>query len=105
MGAIPSIYNLTMDPFEKYDMTFNGAVSTRNPTSSPGRYAGMDNGWAFSLVDIPLTEFNKSIVQYPNITRFPGGASNDMVPNLQNPKNPLPYDPMKPLPLTIKTAE
>ena len=22
-------YNLTMDPFEKYDMTFNGAVSTR----------------------------------------------------------------------------
>ena len=33
-----------MDPYEKYDMMFNGAVSTRNPTSSPGRYAGMDNG-------------------------------------------------------------
>jgi hypothetical protein len=27
--AIGSTYNLTMDPFEKYDMTFNGAVSTR----------------------------------------------------------------------------
>ena len=25
-GAIGSVYNLTMDPFEKYDMTFNGAV-------------------------------------------------------------------------------
>jgi hypothetical protein len=50
----------------------------------------MDNGWSLSLIDIPLTEFNKSIVQYPNIERFPGGASNDMIPNLQNPKNPLP---------------
>ena len=95
MGAVPSIYNLTMDPYEKYDMMFNGAVATRNPTSSPGRYAGMDNGWSLSLIDIPLTEFNQSIVKYPNIERFPGGASNDMIPNLQNPKNPLPYDPMK----------
>jgi arylsulfatase A-like enzyme len=93
LGAIGSTYNLTMDPYEKYDMMFNGAVSTRNPTTSPGRYAGMDNGWVFSLVDIPLTEFNKSIVKYPNIERFPGGASNDLKPNLQNPKNPLPYDP------------
>ena len=54
LGAIGSIYNLTMDPYEKYDMTFNGAVATRNPTTSPGRYAGMDNGWAISLLDIPL---------------------------------------------------
>jgi arylsulfatase A-like enzyme len=100
LGAIGSTYNLTMDPYEKYDMMFNGAVATRNPTTSPGRYAGMDNGWVFSLVDIPLTEFNKSIVKYPNIERFPGGASNDLKPNLQNPKNPLPYDPMK-LPKTV----
>ena len=100
LGAIGSTYNLTMDPYEKYDMMFNGAVSTRNPTTSPGRYAGMDNGWVFSLVDIPLTEFNKSIVKYPNIERFPGGASNDLKPNLQNPKNPLPYDPTM-LPKTI----
>ncbi len=55
----------------------------------------MDNGWALSLIDIPLSEFNQSIVKYPNIERFPGGASNDMIPNLQNPKNPLPYDPIK----------
>jgi hypothetical protein len=95
LGAIGSVYNLTMDPYEKYDMMFNAAVATRNSTTSPGRYAGMDNGWVFSLVDIPLTEFNKSIVKYPNIERFPGGASNDLKPNLQNPKNPLPYDPIK----------
>ena len=44
LGAIGSTYNLTMDPYEKYDMMFNGAVSTRNPTTLPGRYAGMDNG-------------------------------------------------------------
>jgi len=100
LGAIGSTYNLTMDPYEKYDMMFNGAVSTRNPTTSPGRYAGMDNGWVFSLVDIPLTEFNKSIVKYPSIERFPGGASNDLKPNLQNPRNPLPYDPTI-LPKTI----
>jgi arylsulfatase len=98
MGAVPSI--LTMDPYEKYDMMFNGAVGTSNLTSSPGRYAGMDNGWALSLIDIPLTEFNKSIIEYPNIKRFPGGASNDMIPNLQTPENPLPYDPMK-VPKTV----
>ena len=40
LGAIGSIYNLTMDPYEKYDMMFNGAVRTRLPTTSPGRYAG-----------------------------------------------------------------
>src|SRR5271156_4705734 len=34
LGAIGSIYNLTMDPFEKYDMTFNGAVSPRMTTTS-----------------------------------------------------------------------
>ena len=53
---------------------------------------------------LPLTEFNKSIVQYPNIERFPGGASNDMIPNLQNPKNPLPYDPMN-APTTVGVGD
>ena len=90
MGAVPSMYNLTLDPFEKYDLMFNGAVPTRNPTTSPGRYAGMDNGWAISLLDAPLMEFNKSIIKYPNIRRFPGGASTDLLPNLQHPDNPVP---------------
>jgi hypothetical protein len=90
LGAIGATYNLTMDPYEKYDMTFNGAVSTRTTTTSPGRYAGYDNGWVVSLVYIPLQEFDKSIVDFPNIKRFPGGASNDMSPNLQDPANPVP---------------
>ena len=49
LGAIGSVYNLTMDPYEKYDMIFNGAVPTRMPTTSPGRYAGDDNGWVAAL--------------------------------------------------------
>jgi hypothetical protein len=79
-----------MDPYEKYDMTFNGAASTRTTTTSPGRYAGYDNGWVVSLMYIPLEEFDESIVGFPNIKRFPGGASNDFSPNLQDPANPVP---------------
>jgi hypothetical protein len=40
-----------MDPFEKYDMTFNGAAPTRTLTSSPGRYSGQDNGWVLSPIE------------------------------------------------------
>ena len=65
-------------------------VSTRTPTSSPGRYAGYDNGWVISLITVPMIEFDKSVVDFPNIKRFPGGASNDILPNLQNPANPVP---------------
>ena len=90
LGGIPAIYNLTMDPFEKYDMTFNGAMASRLPKTSPGQYAGMDNGWALSLLQPVILEFDKSIVDFPNIKRFPGGASNDLIPNLQNPQNPVP---------------
>jgi hypothetical protein len=91
-----------MDPFEKYDMSFNGAVSTRNLTTSPGRYAGMDNGWAISLMDVPITEFNKSIIKYPSIKRFPGGASNDLLPNPKDPANPVPSMDINKVPTTIR---
>jgi len=98
LGSIGAVYNLTMDPFEKYDMTFNGAVSSRMPQNSPGKYAGMDNGWALSLLQPVLIEFDKSIVDFPSIQRVPGGASSDQVPNLMNPKNPVPFmDLKKPL--------
>jgi len=97
LGAIGSTYNLTMDPYEKYDLTFPGAVSTRLATTSPGRYLGQDNGWVLSLVYPVLIDFNKSIIKYPSIARFPGGASDDLRPNLQNPANPVPaMDPRKP---------
>lgn len=90
LGSCGSTYNPTMDPFENYDMTFNGAAATRLPTTSPGRYAGYDNGWVVSLIAVPIGEFDKSIVDFPNMKRFPGGASNDTSPDLQHPDNPLP---------------
>jgi arylsulfatase A-like enzyme len=90
LGAIGATYNLTMDPYEKYDMTFNGAAPTRVLSSSPGKYAGQDNGWVLALIEPVILEFDKSIMKYPNIKRFPGGASNDLKPDLQHPENPLP---------------
>ena len=79
-----------MDPYEKYDMTFNGAAPARVLTTSPGRYAGQDNGWVVALIDPVMVEFDKTIMKFPSIPRFVGGASNDLKPNLQRPDNPVP---------------
>ena len=85
-----------MDPYGKYDMAFNGAMSYCLASTSPGKYAGQDNGWIFSLVQPVLIDFDKSIIKYPNIRRVPGGASTDLRPNLQDPSNPVPaMDPNK----------
>jgi arylsulfatase len=98
LGAIGSVYNLTMDPFEKYDMVFNGAMSASMPLQSPGKYSGQDNGWVLALIFPVVMEFNKSIVDYPSIKRKPGGASNDWRPDLQRPENPVPMLDMKHMP-------
>jgi arylsulfatase len=90
LGSIGATYNLTMDPYEKYDMTFNGAMPARVLTSSPGKYAGQDNGWVLALIEPVILDFDKSILKYPNIKRFVGGASNDLIPNLQHPEDPVP---------------
>ena len=90
LGAIGAIYNLTMDPYEKYDMVFNGAAPTRVLSTSPGKYAGEDNAWALSLLEPVILDFDKSIMKFPSIKRSPGGASTDLVPDLQHPENPLP---------------
>ena len=37
-----------------------------------------------------LVKFDKTIVKYPNIKRYPVGASNDIMLNLQRPENPVP---------------
>ena len=42
------------------------------------------------MISVPIVEFDKSVVDFPSIKRFPGGASDDMVPNLQNTANPVP---------------
>jgi arylsulfatase len=90
LGSIGALYNLTMDPYEKYDMVFNGAAPSRVLTSSPGKYAGEDNGWVLSLIYPAIIDFDKSIIKYPNITRYVGGASTDLVPDLQHPNDPVP---------------
>jgi arylsulfatase len=90
LGSIGALYNLTMDPYEKYDMVFNGAAPARVLTSSPGKYTGEDNGWVLSLIYPVIIDFDKSIIKYPNITRYVGGASTDLVPDLQHPNDPVP---------------
>ena len=83
LGSIPAVYNLSMDPFERYDMIFNGAEgSSNNLKTSPGRYAGQDNGWTAAVFSQALSDFDKSIMKYPSIQRYPGGASNDLIPDL-----------------------
>ena len=72
LGAIGSTYNLTMDPYEKYDMMFNGAVATRNPTTSPGRYAGMDNGWAIFAGGYPAHGVQQVYRQVSEHRTLPG---------------------------------
>jgi hypothetical protein len=37
-----------------------------------------------------IIDFDKSIIKYPNITRYVGGASTDLVPDLQHPNDPVP---------------
>ncbi len=106
VGSIPAVYNLTMDPYERYDMVFNGAEGEMNGLkTSPGRYAGEDNGWSAALFSVVLADFDKTIIKYPSIERFPGGASNDLIPDLQHPKNPVPaLDPNK-LPTAVPAAD
>jgi hypothetical protein len=39
-------------------MIFNGAAMTRGDfKTSPGRYAGADNGWAYAYANIIVNEF------------------------------------------------
>jgi arylsulfatase len=80
-----------MDPYEKYDMIFNGAAPSRVLASSLGKYSGEHNGWVLSLIYPAIINFDKSIIKYPNITRFVGGASTGLVADLQHPDNPVPF--------------
>jgi hypothetical protein len=41
-------------------------------------------------MSLALADFDKSIMKFPSIKRFPGGGSNDLIPNLQHPENPVP---------------
>jgi arylsulfatase len=43
-----------------------------------------------SLIFPVIVDFDKTVMQYPSITRYVGGASTDLMPNLQHPENPVP---------------
>jgi arylsulfatase len=76
LRGIAAVYNLQMDPGENYDMIFNGAAPTRGDfKTSPGRYAGADNGWAYAFANILVNEFKDSIAKYPNMKAIPATAS------------------------------
>jgi hypothetical protein len=51
---------------------------------------GEDNGWVLSLTYPAAIDFDKFVIKYSSITRYVGGASNDIIPNLQQPNNPVP---------------
>jgi len=78
-------------------LTDKALLGVRDPMGvRPLCLGKMDNGWVLALILPALYEFDKSIIKYPSIRRFPGGASTDMRPNLQDPANPVPaMDPAK----------
>jgi hypothetical protein len=51
----------------------------RPGTKVPDPYEDLDvghrHGWALALIYQPMIDFDKSIIKYPNITRYVGGAS------------------------------
>src|SRR5215469_8123323 len=73
-----------------YDMIFNRAEGEMNNLkTSPGQYAGEDNGSSAALFSAVLLDFDKTIIKYPNIERYPGGASNDFISFLEPPNTPV----------------
>src|SRR5262252_8689142 len=89
-----------------YDMIFNRAEGEMNNLkTSPGQYAGEDNGSSAALFSAVLLDFDKTIIKYPNIERYPGGASNDLVPHLQHPKNPVPALDINNLPKSVPSRD
>jgi arylsulfatase len=68
---------LQMDPGEQYDMVFNGAAPKTAGVlgTSPGRYAGADNGWTMVYPVTIVQQLTDSFKKYPNIPTSAGGAS------------------------------
>lgn len=94
----PAVYNLKQDPGEEYDMFFNGAAPRTAGVlgTSPGRYAGQDNGWTLLFAGAIVKKFSESVEEFPNIETIPtttamGADLPDFVaPNLMPSREPLP---------------
>jgi arylsulfatase len=77
LGTGGALYNLHRDPGETYDMAFNGAapVAAGILKTSPGRYSGQDNAWAFIFANALIHSFNDTVTEFPNIPTIPATAS------------------------------
>ena len=72
---IPALYDLWWDPGENYDIVINAAAPTRGDfKTSPGRYAGQDNGWIGLYINPVMDEFWGEMKSNPNIPYKPFGA-------------------------------
>jgi arylsulfatase len=77
LGMAGALYNLRQDPGEKYDMLFNGAAPPAAGVlkTSPGRYSGQDNGWAFIYANRLVNDFTATVKEFPNIPTILATAS------------------------------
>ena len=79
-----------MDPYESYDMIFNGAVSIAGADDLAGPYSGEDNGWALALLEPVILAFNETIVNTRTSSDISVGHRTTWCRNLQTPENPVP---------------
>jgi hypothetical protein len=100
-GAVLSGLQPDHGPLREVRHDLQWGRTERALSNSPGKYAGEDNGWTAALFSMALAEFDKSIMKYPSIQRSPGGASNDLIPDLQHPKNPVPALDPNNMPKTV----
>ena len=75
--AMPAVYNLYMDPWESYDMIFNGAAPKELGFigTSLGRWSGQDGAWTMALAGKVMTDIVETFKKYPNIPTVPSGAT------------------------------
>lgn len=66
------------------------STASRVLTTSPGRYSGAGSFWVLALISLAMAAFDKSAIQHPNILRYLGSASTDLIPNLRRPDNLVP---------------
>jgi hypothetical protein len=80
---------------QNHKKRIHGHAESGRGIVSKAKGTGQDNGWVLAVIYPALIEFDKSIIEFPSIKRFVGGASNDLRPDLQHPDNPVPLLDLK----------
>jgi len=77
-----------MDPYEKFDMIFNGRSDPRlYQLSGHTRARTRLDGCALFRSAYRVRQVGHEVSEHQTI---PGGCSDDLIPNLQNPAKPFP---------------